>query len=196
MTLNVTKLKKAIEVGTVIPLKECNGNIGRWVEDQLEDNGYSVNRGKGIDLQKLGIEVKTRKVDSGSGHTVGAMLPQDIVQNDWQAGNNMFDKVQRQYRVKHKVNELTGDNIVVSAQVHDFTDDTIQTKLKEAWEHCRSVLVQNPGFEFDYIRGEDMWAYLELQENGYYQFRITPKYMKEMENIANFNRTKMFFVEA
>lgn len=196
MTFNVTKLNKAIEVGTVIPLKECNGNIGRWVEDQLEENGYSINRGKGIDLQKLGVEVKTRKVNSSSGHTVGAMLPQDIVQNDWQAGNNMFDKVQKQYRVKHKVNELTGDNIVVSAQVHDFTNDNIQTKLKEAWDHCRNVLVQNPGVDFDYIRGEDKWAYLELQENGYYQFRITPKYMKEMESIANFNRTRMFFVEA
>lgn len=194
MTVNVTKLNNAIEVGSVIPMEECNGNIGRWVEDQLEDNGYTVNKGKGIDLKKLGLEVKTRKFDSTSGHTVGAMLPEDIVQEEWKAGNNIFDKVQRQYRVYHKVNELTGDNIVTSALVHDFTDDKIQTKLKEAWDHCRAVLVQNPGMTPEYIRGEGTWAYLELQETGYYQFRITPGYMKEMESITNFNRTKLFYV--
>jgi len=196
MTFNVTKLNNAIEVGTVIPMEECNGNIGRWVEDQLEDNGYIVNKGKGIDLKRLGLEVKTRMENSTSGHTVGAMLPQDIIHYDWAAGNNIFDKVQRQYRVYHKVNVLTEDNIVTSAQVYDFTDLDIQNNLKEAWDHCKAVLAQNPGINWDYIRGDGKWAYLELQENGYYQYRITPGYMKQMESIANFNRTKLFVVGA
>lgn len=189
MTFNVTKLNKAIEVGTVIPMEECNGNIGRWVEDQLEDNGYTVNRGKGIDLQKLGIEVKTRKQDSTSGHTVGAMLPQDIINTDWEH-SNIHDKVQKQYRVKHKVSELTGDNLVTSASVYDFTCDEIQAKLKEAWDYGQSIMKQ--GVFPDYIRGEDHWAYFEMQENGYYQFRITPGYMSTMESIAKVNRTKLF----
>lgn len=191
MTFNVIKLNNAIEVGSIIPMKECNGNIGRWVEDKLEENGYSINRGKGIDLENLDIEVKTRKIDSTSGHTVGAMLPQDIINTDWHQ-SNIRNKIQKQYRVKHKENPLTGDNVVVSAQVYDFTDEEIQTKLKEAWDHCRGVLAQ--GCTDNYIRGVDKWAYLELQENGYYQFRITPGIMKKMESIVNTNRTKMFFV--
>ena len=195
MTVNVVKLNNAIEVGTVIPMEECNGNIGRWVEDQLEDNGYIVNRGKGIDLPQMGIEVKTRKFDSTSGHTIGAMLPQDIIDNKWQSGNNIFDKAQKHYRVKHKVNELTGDNFVVSAQVYDFTDPDIQNNLKEAWDHCCGVLLQNLGSskDIDYISGKEKWAYLELQENGYYQFRIPTGIMKKMESIVNSNRTKLFF---
>ena len=196
MTLNVTKLNNAIKVGSIIPMKQKNGNIGRWLEKELRKSGYTVNTGKGIDLKKLGIEVKTRTEGSTSGHTVGAMLPHDIVQQDWTPGNNMFDKIQRQFRVYHKVNELTGYNIVTSALIHDFTDEKIQTKLKESWDHCRAYLVQNTGLTPEYIRGQNKWAYLELQENGYYQFRITPGYMKEMENITNLNRTKLFFIGA
>jgi len=196
MTLNITKLNNAIEIGTIIPMEECNGNIGRWAEDYLEDLGWIVNRGKGIDLPQVGAELKTRKYGSTSGHTIGSMLAQDIIDNDWQAGNNMFDKAQHHYRVYHKVNELTGDNIVVSAQLYNFSDEEIQDNLKEAWNHCRSVLLQNLGSSNDlqYIRGNEKWAYLELQENGYYQFRITPGIMKKMESIVNTNRTKMFFV--
>jgi len=192
MSFNVTKLNKAIEVGTIIPMTESGGNIGRWVEDQLEKNGYSVNRQKGIDLHQLGIEVKTRKIDSTSAHTVGSMSPYDIIDNDWLPGNNVFDKVQKQYRVKHQINPLTGDNLVVSAQIYDFTDIEIQSKLKESWDHCRQVLVQNPNYTFEYIRGQDKWAYLELQNNGYYQFRITSGYMDKMEKISNTNKSKLF----
>lgn len=194
MTVNVIKLNKAIEVGTVIPMNQYNGNIGRWAEDDIEDKGYPVNRKKGIDLPGYGLELKTRMENSTSGHTVGAMLPEDIVQQEWKAGNNIFNKVQRQYRVYYKVNDLTGENIVTRAQVYDFTDEEIQAKLKESWDHCRGYLVENPGHTPQYIRGKDHWAYLELQPNGTYQFRITHKYMKEMERISDFNRSKLFSI--
>lgn len=189
MKINVIKLNKAIEVGTIIPMEEINGNIGRWVEDRLEENGYSVNRGKGVDLKQLGVEVKTRKVGSTSGHTVGAMLPQDIINTQWE-DSNIHDKIQRQYRVDHKINPLTGDNIVVGTQVYDFTDFEIQARLKEAWEHCQGVLAQ--GVNSDYIRGTDKWAYLEMQDTGYYQFRIPCGIMKRMERMSILNRTKLF----
>jgi hypothetical protein len=195
MTLIVTKLNNAIEKGTVIPMKQYNGNIGRWAEDVLETYGFIINRGKGIDLKDLGLEVKTRLFDSTSGHTVGAMLPEDIIDNDWQAGNNIFNKVQMQYRVYYKINHLTGDNVVISSKVYNFTDEHIQKQLKDSWDYCRGYLEQNLGRNEPYIRGGGgRWAYLELQENGCYQFRITDKYMKEMESIANFNATKLFTV--
>ena len=100
MTLNVISLNNAIRVGTTIPMKEYNGNIGHWVEDKLEENGYTVNRQKGIDLIDLGLEVKTRKENSTSGHTIGAMLPVDIINTEWE-NSNIRNKIQRQYRVKH-----------------------------------------------------------------------------------------------
>jgi len=189
MTLKLTGLKNIIEPGTIIPMEERNGNIGRWAEDKLESLGWTVNREKGIDLPEVGAELKTRKWGSTSGHTVGAMLPQDILHTQWHK-SNIHDKVQHQLRIYHKVNELTGDNVVVSAQLYDFTSDVIQKKLEQAWQHCRGVLHQ--GDLFDYIRGVDKWAYLEMQPNGYYQFRIQPGIMKKMEHIAHATRSKLF----
>lgn len=187
--VNVIALNNAIKVGSVIPMKQLNGNIGRWIEHTLKKNGYTVNKGKGVDLMVMGVEVKSRKIGSTSGHTVSAMLPRDIINTEWEQ-SNICNKVQRQYRVKYKENDLTGDNIVISALVYDFTDEFIQKKLKESWNYCRSVLVL--GSTEEYIRGKGMWAYLELQENGYYQFRIAHSSMKKMEGIANATRTRMF----
>jgi hypothetical protein len=189
MTLKLTGLKNIIAPGTIIPMEEEHGNIGKWAEDTLEDLGWKVNRGKGVDLPEVGAEVKTRKWGSTSGHTVGAMLPQDILHTQWHK-SNIHDKVQHQLRIYHKVNELTGDNVVVSAQLYDFTSDKIQKKLEQAWQHCRGVLQQ--GDLFDYIRGVDKWAYLEMQPNGYYQFRIQPGTMKTMERIAHASSSKLF----
>lgn len=189
MTLNVISLNKAIKVGTIIPMKEYNGNIGHWVEDNLEENGYTVNRQKGVDLIDLGLEVKTRKANSTSGHTVGAMMPIDIINTEWE-NSNIRNKIQRQYRVIHRVNELTGENIVISARVYDFTCDEIQNQLKKAWDYCRSVLKEE--YTPDYIRGPNHWAYLELQTNGSYQYRIPPHIMDMLESISNTERTKLF----
>jgi hypothetical protein len=189
MKFNVVSLNRAIDVGTVIPMEQYNGNIGRWVEDKLEENGYSVNRKKGIDLLSLGLEVKTRKIDSTSGHTVGAMLPQDIISTEWE-DSNIRDKIQKQYRVKYNLCEFTGDNLVTSARVYDFTCDEIQNNLKKSWNYCRKVLSQ--GNTPDYIRGNGHWGYLELQSNGYYQFRIPPHIMKKLETIATVKRTNLF----
>ena len=47
--------------------------------------------------------------------------------------------------------------------------------------------------DLDYVSGNEKWAYLELQETGYYQFRIPSGVMKKMESIVNSNRTKLFF---
>jgi len=57
--VKVISLNSAIIPGTVIPMTQDHGNIGRWIEDDLEDKGYKVNRGKGIDLPKYGLEIKS-----------------------------------------------------------------------------------------------------------------------------------------
>ena len=195
MTLKVTRLKNIIEPGTIIPMEERNGNIGRWAEDTLEDLGWTVNREKGIDLPEVGAELKTRKWGSTSGHTVGAMLPQDILHTQWHK-SNIHDKVQKQYRVEYKDDSPVGEwntcSIVTEAKVYDFTHPFIQEKLKKDYNFCRAQIVDN-GFEPQYISGD--WAYLEMQPNGYYQFRITPAAMKKMKTYSKQGKQNNLFFE-
>jgi hypothetical protein len=196
MTLHVTKLNNAIKVGDRIPMTQESGNIGRYVEYIMKRNGYSLNRGKGIDLKGLHLEIKTRLVDSTSGHTVGAMLPIDIINTEWE-NSNIHDKVQKQYRVEYKDDSPVGEqytcSIVTEAKVYNFTHPFIQEKLKKDYNFCRTQIVET-GFEPQYVAGD--WAYLEMQSNGYYQFRITPAAMKKMKTYSNqAKQTNLFFEE-
>ena len=196
MTLYVTKLNNAIKVGERIPMTQKDGNIGRYIERKMVRNGFTLNTGKGIDLKGLHLEIKTRLVDSTSGHTVAAMLPVDIVNTEWE-NSNIYDKVQRQYRVEYKDDSPVGEwdtcSIVTEAKVYDFTHPFIQEKLKKDYNFCRAQIVDN-GFEPQYISGD--WSYLEMQPNGYYQFRITPAAMKKMKTYSNqAKQTNLFFEE-
>ena len=58
MTLHVTKLNNAINVGDRIPMTQEHGNIGRYIEYAIKRKGYALNRGKGIDLKGLHLEIK------------------------------------------------------------------------------------------------------------------------------------------
>ena len=69
--MKVSKIKHGIPVGTEVPLKQWYGNVGHWVEEQLRENGYNINTGTGPDLLEYGVEVKSRKIESSSPHTVG-----------------------------------------------------------------------------------------------------------------------------
>ena len=91
MPLKTKNLKNAIK-GKQIPLDE--GNVGYWVEDQLEENGYNVNRGKGIDLPDYKVEVKTRCVNSSSAHTIGRMTTEDIINTPY-SQSHIKEKIQQ-----------------------------------------------------------------------------------------------------
>jgi hypothetical protein len=124
------------------------------------------------------------------------MLPIDIINTEWE-NSNIHDKVQKQYRVEYKDDSPVGEpytcSIVTEAKVYDFTHPFIQEKLKKDYNFCRTQIVGN-SFEPDYVAGD--WAYLEMQSNGYYQFRITPAAMKKMKTYSNqAKQTNLFFEE-
>jgi len=192
MMIKVISLNSAIKPGTVIPMKQYNGNIGRWIENDLEDKGYKVNRGKGIDLPKYGLEIKSRLRSSTSGHTVGAMLPVDIINTSWEY-SNIRNKIQRQYRVEYDENILTGDNVVTEAKVYDFTCNEIQSKLKEAWEYGQSMLKSsNPKNMPKYIRYNNHLGYFERQTSGQYQYRITEGAMTHIKKLSTNTSNRLF----
>ena len=175
MQFKVTKLNNAIKVGDKIPMTQYNGNVGRWIEDRLEDLGYVINRGYGPDLLQMGVEIKSRLESSTSGHTMAAMHPDDIVDTEWE-DSNIFAKSQIQYRVYYD-----DDSVVTCAEIFNFTDPGIQALLKNSYNKGRKLLANT---DKNYNRGEDCIAYFEGQANGYYQFRVTPAGMKRIEKMS------------
>jgi len=200
--VKVIKLKRGIMPGEVIPVARRHGDIGRWIEDEIQRRGYSVNRGYGPDLKDMGVEIKTRLESSTSGHTVGSMLGIDIVNTPWEQ-SNVCNKIQRQYRVYYNDENIVTDR----TGIYDFTDPFIQELLRESYEYGRSVLSKYV-YEFDhgpdieatvpsYIKGDKCIAYFEQQpETGQFQFRITAYGMRKIETMTRQTSfTKLFTFE-
>jgi len=188
MKFKVTKLNNAIQVGEQIPMEQYNGNIGRWIEDRLEELGYTINRGYGPDLLQMGVEVKSRLESSTSGHTVSSMHPDDIANTEWE-DTNLCAKIQLQYRVYYN-----DDSVVTCAEIFDFTDSDIQALLKKSYDEGRKML-QDPNAG-NYVRSKDCIAYFEGQENGYYQFRLSNAGMKRIERMSKQPSFSKFFEAA
>jgi hypothetical protein len=171
MSVKVTKIKKGIVTGTPVPAKQHGGNIGHWVESELQANGYEINKGKGLDMPKVSIEVKSRKDESNSAHTIGSMTTDDIKTNSWYQ-SSLHAKCQRQYRVNYSDN----DSVVTGARVHDFSDDFIQEKFQEAYEAGRHLIIND--YKGQYARASQ-WGYFERQTDNSWLFRIPHAAMKK-----------------
>jgi hypothetical protein len=187
----VKKLKiDDILIGMSVPKQggdyTSDGNIGTFVESILDSNGYLVNSGSGCDLNIGGVdvEVKTRNIDSEAAHTIGSMSAEDICNIPYEQ-SNICKKFQQQYRVYYK----DGDpGIIVKAKMCQFTDDSIQSKLKKSYEEARKIFVESGWIRatpYSTIKGFDGCAgYFEKTKTGNsWTFRITHSAMKEFESI-------------
>lgn len=180
--IKVKTIKKGIEVGTDIPFRQSHGNVGRWVEDQLAINGYTMSNGKGVDIPGLGVECKSRKVESNSPHTVGTMTVADIINTKYE-DSVIFEKFQQQYRVNYS----DEGQIVLSANVYDFSDPYIQQQIREAYENGRTILsaeMADDGYAPSYIRGGDFGQFEITESNNSYRFRIPHGAMKKIETMS------------
>jgi hypothetical protein len=179
--IKISKIKKGIAVGTEIPERQRYGNVGQWAQDQLTEHGYRINTGAGPDLVEFGVEVKTRKIESSSPHTVGSMRIEDIIQTPYDQ-SNICDKFQKQYRV-HYSDE---GQVVTGEHLYDLTDDYIQTKIREAYETGRKTIARNESFGYHppYVKGTS-WGNFEIVESCTgYSFRIPNGAMKKIETAS------------
>ena len=180
--IKVKSIKKGIEVGADIPFQQNHGNVGRWVEEQLSNNGYQLSNGKGVDIPGLGVECKSRKVESNSPHTVGTMTIDTIIENKYE-DSVIFEKFQQQYRV-HYSDE---GQIVLSSDMYDFSDPYIQQQIREAYEEGRKVIIAerlNDMFPARYIRGGDFGQFEVTESGNGYRFRIPNNAMKKIERMS------------
>jgi len=182
ITARVKRLKTPM-VGRTVP-KQYHGNVGRFIEAGLARNGHKVNKGKGIDLPEEGLEVKSRKTESTSAHTIGSVTRDDIKTTSWH-DTDLKAKCQRQYRVSYSDNE----SVIKEAKIYDLTDPYIQEKFEEGYEAGRKLIIE--GDTGDYIRGSK-WGYFEKQTDNSYQYRIPHGAMKTILSTANNNFGDLF----
>ena len=187
----IKKLKiDDILIGRAVPKQASgngsHGNIGEYVENILNSNGYPVNKGIGcdIDIGGVKVEVKTRNIDSDAPHTVGSMSREDICNTPYEE-SNICKKLQQQYRVYFK----DGDpGFIVDARVRQFTDSSIQSRLKKSYEEARKIFIDGLGKRskpYDTIKGFDGCdGYFEKTKKGTsWVFRIPHTAMKDFESI-------------
>lgn len=181
----VKKFKPAnLLIGQVIP-EERRHDVGRYAEDFLEEHGVPINRKHGPDIVNLGVEIKTRNVDATSPQTVADMNVDDIINTDYEH-SHVFKKFQQQLRIYHK------DNIVVSADIYDFSPLYIQELIKNAYEHARHQLKLDPTLDRTTSTGH--YGYFERTDENKksMSFRLNKGDMAVLEQMANSNYKNLF----
>lgn len=179
--IKIKKMAKAETalVGMTVP-NNCS-DVGKLVEDKLEELGYLMNRGKGIDIPGLGVEVKTRKEDATSARQIGTMTFDDILKTPYRL-SPIKTKFQQQLIVKHK------NNVVTSAKVYDFSNPHIQALIEHAYEECRVELAKHSSTKDTvmpkYVRGTECVAYWEYHQSNSFQFRIAGSVYSKLERMA------------
>jgi hypothetical protein len=185
MKAKVISLKVKL-VGEKVP-ERFNGAAGRDVENKLRQQGIPISRDSGPDIPSVNLEVKTRDLDATSAQSVGSMTPEDIVITPYRQ-SVIFKKLQQQYRVKTK------DQIIVSAEVYDFSSPNIQEKIEESYEAARQKIIA--GNNSDYVSG-GKYGYFErtVSDSRSYEFRFANGAMKKIENMAKSTFDQLFTLE-
>jgi len=183
MKAKVISLKTNL-VGQTVPTKFA-GMAGRDIEKKLIAQGFKVDqRSAGVDIKNLGIEVKSRDVNSISPQSVGSMTPEDICATPY-AQSTIYAKLQQQLRVKTK------EQTIVSADVYDFSSPAIQQRIEESYELARQKIIN--GDDSSYIAG-GAYGYFERTGAGSrsYEFRLRDVSMKKIETISKSTFDKFF----
>lgn len=190
--IKITKLNKAEEILVGMPVPEQkNGNIGVLVEDVMEDGGYKMSRGTGVDIPGLGAEVKSKNSESKSAYSMGSLHIDTIKHYDYDK-SPIKEKCQTIFKVTHSQTfmEVTG------ARVLDFSKEFIQDKFRDAFNTARDKMLA--GDSANYIKGhDDAWGYLERKKkNGKptnnWAFRIPVDKMTNIEGMAKSNIDNLF----
>ena len=185
MKVKVTKIKANL-VGESVPPK-THGAAGRNIENRLRAQGFPISNQSGPDLPSVGLEVKSRDIDSTSAQSVGTMLPEDIIQQSYRE-SVICEKLQQQLRVKTK------DQKIISSEVYDFSSPYIQEKFEESYEIARQKIID--GDRGNYISGGS-YGYFERTVKGSrsYQFRVSDGAVKRIEAMSMATSNKLITFE-
>lgn len=128
MNLKIKALPKATKklVGVRVSTRKL-GEAGYQIQDIMEREGYLINRGKGPDIPKLGVEIKSRGIEATSAHTIGNIKLSDIISNTWK-DSSLYRKSQQIYRVFYS--QETGE--IQYTKLVDYRSIHVQEILKNS----------------------------------------------------------------
>ena len=179
-------------MGTQVPIN-TNGHAGRFLENLIESWGFPVNRGRGCDIQVLGLELKSRDLDATSPQNVSTMTPDEIVATAYD-DSVVAEKLQQQLRM------FTRDRKIVRAEVYDFSDEAIQSLLREAYENGRKTISDLwyqchphpvPSWP-SYIYGSEYGYWERLGTSNSYTFRLHSGAYEKIERMSKSTHNRIF----
>lgn len=151
------------------------GDAGRACEDLLEnDVGITINRGAGCDILEIEWEVKCRKGTATSAQTVATMRPENIMSTPYPL-SPIYNKIRKQLRFT-----TNDEDVIIAIDLCDFDQPQIQELLKEAYEHARILIKNNPALE--YTPYEGYWGYFEKtkKDRPELDFRLADGQMEKL----------------
>lgn len=178
MAVRVKSIKPFLQ-GIEIPAGIDDAHRGKYIEGLYEEHGFEINKGLGADFKKENIDVKSRKLESKSPHTITACTEDHIIARSYE-NSNVFPKTQRWDQPVYS--ETFGE--IVRHENYDFRSEHIQEIVKNGYEDCRAQL--SKGTYGNFIRSENGFVTLERNPNNKnsWQVRFPHSAMKTLKGMS------------
>ena len=174
----VSVLKHNINVGDKIPNAINDAIVGQWVDHTLAQN-YYIDKSGVLDMPNEKIDNKSRKKGSKAPHTVGSMTIEAYLQTPEFEKTRLYKKLQNQNQITYDANF----NEVTNIRIVDMDINVTQQALKEIYNNLRQQLIE--GNRNKTIYSDCKRGILDgFGHDNSYRFRLTDKFMKQIQNVA------------
>ena len=175
----VSILKHNVKVGDRIPNASNDATVGQWIDHTLTVNGYNVDKFGVVDIPDLNIDNKSRKKGSKTHHSIGSQTIKKWLDYANFKDTDIYKKLQNQNQVIYDSNF----SVITSVRLVDMDIDVTQDTLEIIYNDLRKKLVNGDRSKSIYSNCKRGVAECYTHSNSY-KFRLTDKYMKQVQNIA------------
>ena len=186
----VSILKYNVKVGDRIPNASNDATVGQWIDHTLTVNGYNVDKFGVVDIPDLNIDNKSRKKGSKTHHSIGSQTIKKWLDYANFKDTDICKKLQNQNQVIYDSNF----GVITSVRLVDMDIDVTQDTLEIIYNDLRKKLVNGDRSKSIYSDCKRGVAECYTHSNSY-KFRLTDKYMKQVQNIAGNRDTFSKYIE-
>lgn len=170
--LKIKSVKTGL-IGKKMPKDDATRGV--FVHQHFEQEGWPMNHGRGADIPKYNIEVKSRRLNAVSPLTIGTVKFQDLLTVPYEK-SLVAEKMQYQLRVT-----VDQDSIVTAVDVCDFTPEFIQDMIKKGYDQVKSNARQLKDQGLPKTIPGNKYCYAERTQNtDSYRMRLSPKGMNDL----------------
>jgi hypothetical protein len=178
MSSKIKSIKPFLK-GTEIPVGIDDAHRGKYIEGLYEEQGFEVNKGLGADFRKEKIDIKSRKLESSSPHTITTCTEDHLIARSYK-NSNVYPKAQRWDQPVYSESY----HEIVRHENYDFRDSYIQDIIESGYEDCRSQLVV--GVDGTFIRSSNGYVVFEKtnRSTDSWQVRFPHSAMKKLKGMS------------